>query len=319
VRLREEHVEEVRLFREVLGVEQAIKKQLTAALDPEYLAELRHADSNTIMLPIPEILEHLFTHYGQVDSTVLDIAETKVKQYQWNIHDQPVLFYNEIEDLVSLTQAANLPKSELQIVNFGLDIIRKTGDFEKALTEWYGRPPAEHTWINFKQHFTAAYRNLKRVRGPTMRNTAYHQAHQLATNLSTDFHNMRNEIVTSMNALALSQEQQHDPNDQLHQEESGASNPSMNAASSNNNAQLVEAIQQLMQTIQANQSNSSGGTSRTGRRNTGNRPRRNTSKYCWSHGACSHSSAECNNKRPGHTDAATFEEKMGGSTYYCQN
>ena len=45
--------------------------------------------------------------------------------------------------------------------------------------------------------------------------------------------------------------------------------------------------------------------------------RRNVSKYCWSHGACSHTSATCNNKKDGHKNDATFEDKKGGSTYYC--
>ena len=47
-------------------------------------------------------------------------------------------------------------------------------------------------------------------------------------------------------------------------------------------------------------------------------PRRNTSKYCWTHGACSHESSDCNAKAQWHQDSATFSNKMGGSTYYCQ-
>ena len=48
-------------------------------------------------------------------------------------------------------------------------------------------------------------------------------------------------------------------------------------------------------------------------------PQHNISKYCWSHGACAHPSAECKAKRPGHIDSATFENKQGGSTAYCGN
>eukprot|EP00978_Attheya_sp_CCMP212_P016364 scaffold42800_cov52-Attheya_sp.AAC.5 len=38
------------------------------------------------------------------------------------------------------------------------------------------------------------------------------------------------------------------------------------------------------------------------------------SVYCWSHGMCKHSGAICKNKKEGHKDAATMENKMGGST-----
>ena len=38
-------------------------------------------------------------------------------------------------------------------------------------------------------------------------------------------------------------------------------------------------------------------------------------RYCWSHGMCGHSSDQCKSKKPGHIDAATSSNKMGGSTY----
>jgi type II secretory pathway pseudopilin PulG len=56
-----------------------------------------------------------------------------------------------------------------------------------------------------------------------------------------------------------------------------------------------------------------------GRDGRGNSPyrQRNTSIYCWSHGACDHSSANCNNKLAGHQDAVTFQNKMNGNTNQC--
>ena len=45
--------------------------------------------------------------------------------------------------------------------------------------------------------------------------------------------------------------------------------------------------------------------------------RNNTSKYCWTHGACGHPGSESKNKKPGHKDEATFANKMGGSTFLC--
>jgi hypothetical protein len=44
---------------------------------------------------------------------------------------------------------------------------------------------------------------------------------------------------------------------------------------------------------------------------------RNTSVYCWTHGGCGHPSNECQTKIAGHQSAATFENKMGGSTRNC--
>ena len=47
--------------------------------------------------------------------------------------------------------------------------------------------------------------------------------------------------------------------------------------------------------------------------------RQNVSEYCWTHGACGHPSSACRFPAPGHMGNATFENKLGGSTYYCPN
>ena len=55
------------------------------------------------------------------------------------------------------------------------------------------------------------------------------------------------------------------------------------------------------------------GRGRGGRGQTPPSPR----KYCWTHGACAHSSTDCNNKAPGHQTTATFTNMQGGSTNLC--
>ena len=61
-----------------------------------------------------------------------------------------------------------------------------------------------------------------------------------------------------------------------------------------------------------------GGYGGRGRGSWNNNPRTDTSKYCWSHGACNHGSAQCKKPKEGHQWSATFKNKMGGSTYYCK-
>ena len=43
-----------------------------------------------------------------------------------------------------------------------------------------------------------------------------------------------------------------------------------------------------------------------------------TSKYCWMHGACSYPGKEYRKKKDGHKDKATFQNMMGGITFYCR-
>ena len=49
----------------------------------------------------------------------------------------------------------------------------------------------------------------------------------------------------------------------------------------------------------------------------GNRRRRNTNHYCWTHGVCAYQSSECKIPALGHKSDATFEDKKGGSVDFC--
>ena len=120
IRLREEHRENIRIFRETLDVETVLIKQVVSAIDPEYLKELRDPVTDKINVTIAEVLDHLFATYGLVDSVTLDECETKVKNMFWTLSDPPVTIFNAIEDLVELAEAANLPKSQAQNVKLAI-------------------------------------------------------------------------------------------------------------------------------------------------------------------------------------------------------
>jgi hypothetical protein len=62
--------------------------------------------------------------------------------------------------------------------------------------------------------------------------------------------------------------------------------------------------------------NSQGrGRGRSGGRGIDNRSQ--TRLYCWSHGACAHTSPDCNRPTTGHQATATFSNMMNGSTNGC--
>ena len=173
IRFREEDRETICIFRETLAVETVLIKQVVNSIAPEYLQELRDPFTDKIDVTILEVLVHLFDTYGLVDSIAFEECENKVKTMFWTLSDPPVTIFNAIEDLVELAETANLPKRQAQIFNYNLALIRKTSDFEHALTAWYNRPPAEHAWQqNFKSHFVPAHRALKKVRGSTMQLTS---------------------------------------------------------------------------------------------------------------------------------------------------
>jgi hypothetical protein len=276
----------------------------------------------------------------------IDEAEMKIKTYVWNLTDPLVTIFNMIEDFAELSRAGGLEWSTAQLINYGLNTIRKTNEFERALTEWFNRPEAEKTWLNFKKHFTQALRELKRIRGPTLRSTAFHQAHQMAEELSfmnTNFDRLQETVMNSVQTLS------HQINDSYNQrplqqptqtpiQSNSTETDTMNATTNTVNTEMLRLIQQMqeqMTKLSTNYHNNGyqgrgyggrgnggrGRGNRNGGRGNGNdhRYRRNVSKYCWTHGACAHTSANCASKAEGHCNEATFANKMGGNTRYCAN
>ena len=200
IRLQNEHEEAMNTYRECKDVKKALLKQIVAAVDATYMNEFRNYDTDSIAMSVHQLLGHLFQIYGQVEPETLAKDEQAFKSYYWDLQDPPVLLFNKIDDLVQMATAANIPKTEAQIINYGLSTIKKTNDFEEALGTWYTRPLVEHSYINFKEHFTTAQRKLKKIRGTRLRDTKFHQANQVSE-LRADFDRLRDELVSGLNTV----------------------------------------------------------------------------------------------------------------------
>jgi DNA-binding protein H-NS len=154
-----------------------------------------------------------------------------------------------------------------------------------------------------------------------MRGSAFHQANATVAALSSEIQNIKNDLVESINSLSLQiNDEPFPPTESMPPLEDQQANATMS-----NQTALIAAIQELQaqiremndkRNINENRGQRRGGyNNRSGR--DANRGRRNTSKYCWTHGACAHFSRDCSSPENGHKNEATFENKMGGSTAYC--
>ena len=290
-RLRTDHKEAIRLFRETIDVEKALIKQIVAAVEPKYLKNLRDANSNAINVPVHAVLTHLFNRYGEVNADTLMDIEDKTKVMEYNLVDPLIVVFNEIEELSRLGTAADNPFSDKQLVQISLKIIKNTNDFENAINAWYERPALEHTWANFKTHFDEARELLKKVRGSDMRNNAFQQVNFIANEVRADIERTRDSIIE-----ALAEREIEEP----------STEPVTETANASITDQTQLAILQLLKDIKEDL------------KRTPNAPKNPRRKfYCWSHGACGHKSPDCRNKKDGHQDNATFTDKKGGSTKGC--
>ena len=82
--------------------------------------------------------------------------------------DSLVTLWTPTKILVKLTKQDNLLYSEKQQIDFALQLIRNTQDFEQGLSCWNNKPDAEKTWTNLMDHFCNEKEKLKEIRGPTM-------------------------------------------------------------------------------------------------------------------------------------------------------
>ena len=168
--------------------------------------------------------------------------------------------------------------------------------------EWHSKPANEKTWIRFKRHFTMAHKDLRKVRGKTIKQTSYFQANQLVKEVNENITQMKSDILDSMSIIQ-----------QDRQDNSSVSTPTLPTQTASavtgstvSNEDLLHMIQQLQEQLSTQNTQAS------------TQQKRKVNHYCWTHGACGHPSNKCRNKKPGHQDNATFENRMNGSTYYCR-
>ena len=244
IRLQQEHTRSMDTFQDCVSVENLLKKQIFNTIEADYLKDITDHDTDSINLTVSGILTYLFTLYGDVDADTLAEEELKLQQYFWDTADPITILFNKIDDVIQMATAAGVPKTDEQIVSLGLQLIKKTNDFEQALLQWYQRHDTQKTYREFKQHFSNAKRELTKVRGKKMKSTSFHQANQVAQ-LKADFDLMRDELVNGINSLTEAR------NDDIAaaqaQSEGQTTDGSANATVDNTNLQMFQLLQQMQQ------------------------------------------------------------------------
>ena len=114
---RDEHLEATRVFREVIGVDRALRQQIVAAIEPKYLRALRLPGTNKITQTIPEIFDNLFQTYGDVTPQDLRELTARVENITLPPEEPVDTIFAEIDDLATIADFANAPISEHQKIN----------------------------------------------------------------------------------------------------------------------------------------------------------------------------------------------------------
>ena len=326
-RMREDWKEEVALFRETIDVENALKKQLIAAIEPQYLDDRRNPDTNSITEPIATTMAYLFQRYGNVTQVTLDSEARKVQNMTYLLTDPINNIFQAVQELGQLADAASNPYTDRQLLEYGLNIIRNTHDFELAQISWNQRPIADKTWANFKTHFVEALTQLELVRGTTMQPSAFHQAHALVQQTENVLAGKLEGMEQQFLALAQQSHENENENNNTDTAPSALIQKQIQMQERMLNA-FENITTKLDNQLNANMNQPPPNANQQGRGkktytlaevnavekywNKPNCP----FKYCWTHGSQrTHDSSQCNKQGTGHKEDATFDDRKGGRTW----
>lgn len=225
--------------------------------------------------------------------------ETEIRAFVYSLQD-PLLvnLYNQVEDLQKLGDTAQMPYTEFQIINFGVQLICKTHNFQDGLKQWFGKDTSrdDKTWENFKLHFEDEYDKLKQVRGATIHHAGFHQA-----NIIMSLRVM--EVVQSVHHSVLQFLHKFDDDDK---ENKAPLEPPVQLCreirSTENVVQLemlelIKSFQEDMHGLknfpQSNNNNYNNCNYINNNYTKGGGRSQRTDKYCWSHGSCAHPGRNC--------------------------
>ena len=127
-----------------------------------YHKQFINEDTALLDADIPDIIEHLFLHYGPISGEEVKCKEVEMLWTPFVSSHLLVVIWNPIEKLDKFAKKATLPYSEQKKIDFALQLIRNTRDFEQALDRWDSKPDTDKTWANLKLHFRDKQTNLKK-------------------------------------------------------------------------------------------------------------------------------------------------------------
>ena len=303
------HKEDIRVFREINGVENALKSQLSAAIEPAYLAAILDPVTYDLGGTIHENLQFLMTNFGKVTPDTLNEETEKLNATEYNPALPIDSIFNAIIELAELAEAALIPFTPQQIITMGYNILNRSGRMAQDIKEWNRRPAHLKSWDHFKTYFRRMHIELRETTNDTM--TSMHHA------------NIAHQVIEGISHLIPPPEEEPPPTTETP--------PTGQALAATDQSIIIPSLisqmnqmQTMMMNMQASMcGNASGRGGRGGRGRGGGGQGRTArggyptpvfTKYCWTHGLCRHIGTECASPGEGHKPLATLENKMGGST-----
>lgn len=109
----------------------------------------------------------------------------------FSVQDRLKKLYTAVEDLQELDKATTMPFTKAQLVEIALGVLKRTGDYELTIENWYVSNTPARNWLGLKTHFNNVRRLLRKARGVTIKVTGFHGVNQPSATLQTVQNDMK--------------------------------------------------------------------------------------------------------------------------------
>jgi flagellar motor switch protein FliG len=107
--IKDGHNKQLRLFREVEGVEKALIQNIVKAIEPSYLTSLLDRNSNSLRGTVNDILAHLQTTYSRTSPQMMDNRDQALQTMVYNS------IFHAVEDFSNYADLAQQPNHRQSI------------------------------------------------------------------------------------------------------------------------------------------------------------------------------------------------------------
>ena len=306
------HNLQVAMFHEANHIKRTILNQIQEACDETTLNARVNDDTGMLMGTAVEILQYLFDTYGNITDQKIAEERQRVMQHKY-VHDDPIAnVFSAITTYANMAEGHGTPETNEQLISIGKIIMTNARIFADAVKKWNRLDPTDQTWARFKTHFTTAQVEYKKVR-------------PVDTSDSFGYSNPNNVVDQVLQAIdQRAMEAATLPTANIDPTAFYPPHHAANSTVETDIKKLLETVQTLQNQIATHDNDRDPNKRRRGQRGrnaltdvTNHQRGSRNQKYCWTHGACNHTSGDCTKRAPGHCVEATFQNMMGGSTKRC--
>ena len=301
------HKEELRVYRQVIATDLALKSQVLDAFDDIYFRGLRDRHTGFTSVTYMQMITHLYTNYGII--TAVDIMENEKRMdspYDPSIAIES--YFDQIEDAVEFAEAGKSPFTTSQITTKAFIQMFATGLYKDECKAWNRLVPMSRTWITFKLIFTAAARELQEMQSMSG-NTGY------VNNVTQDLLDQTSEALNILATSAAADRQAVVNVATVHETVSATLTTILTKLTA-----LTTKVNSLENRVGNQDGNGNNANQGNNNRNNNRRNNNNNESYCHTHGRTrndEHTSATCLHPADGHIATATLANRSGGSNRYC--